>query len=83
VPQLATHPEGWFACVDLEANGRLSLPQVQQVLLTQFPVDHQLLDATLPALWGRWDRDGTGLSKREFVERGGLLDFVRQHLIKE
>ena len=54
------------------------------MLVSQFPLDCKLLDETLPALWARWDIDGSGfVEKREFVEKGGLLDFVREYLLHQ
>ena len=55
------------------------------ILTMQFPVDLEKLEAHLPTLWSRWDRDGSGfVSKQEFLDPDvGLLRFVRSSLLRE
>ena len=83
VPRASEDPDGWFFCVDVEGDGRLSRTQVLNVLLTQFPLDWRKTEEALPTLWERWDRDGSGfISRQEFMDPdGGLLAFVRAHLL--
>ena len=83
VPVASEDPDGWFFCVDVEGDGRLSRTQVLNVLLTQFPLDWRKTEEALPTLWERWDRDGSGfISRQEFMDPdGGLLAFVRAHLL--
>ena len=85
VPNIMEDPEGWFFCVDVEGDGRLSKQQVLNILTMQFPVDLEKLEAHLPTLWSRWDRDGSGfVSKQEFLDPDvGLLRFVRSSLLRE
>ena len=83
VPLASEDPDGWFFCVDVEGDGRLSRTQVLNVLVTQFPLDWRKTEEALPTLWERWDRDGSGfISRQEFMDPdGGLLAFVRAHLL--
>ena len=83
VPLASEDPDGWFFCVDVEGDGRLSRTQVLNVLVSTFPLDWRKTEEALPTLWERWDRDGSGfISRQEFMDPdGGLLAFVRAHLL--
>ena len=83
VPVASEDPDGWFFCVDVEGDGRLSRTQVLNVLVSTFPLDWRKTEEALPTLWERWDRDGSGfISRQEFMDPdGGLLAFVRAHLL--
>ena len=85
VPDVSADPDGWFRCVDVEGDGRLSRLQVVNVLVSQFPVDQVRLEAALPELWKRWDVGESGaINQREFVDESrGLLAFVRERLLHE
>jgi hypothetical protein len=78
-------PGGWFFAVDVSGQGRLSRREVLNVLLTQFPIDLDRLEANLSTLWQKWDVDGSGfISQRDFVDpERGLLNWVRVHLLHE
>lgn len=85
VPSLSVDPEGWFRCVDVEGDGKLSKEQVSDVLLTQFPLDVAKFEAAMEKLWKRWDSDGSGyITQDEFyLPSTGLLAFVRAELLRE
>ena len=85
LPKVSDDPDGWFFCVDVEGDGRLSRQQVLNVLVTQFAIDLDKLEAAMPSLWARWDIDGSGfVSKLDFLHpERGLLHFVRKELLHE
>mmetsp|Transcript_15528 Transcript_15528/g.40122 ORF Transcript_15528/g.40122 Transcript_15528/m.40122 type:complete len:451 (-) Transcript_15528:392-1744(-) len=85
VPTVTEDPGGWFFCVDVDGAGRLSRREVLNVLVTQFPIDLEKLEANLATLWSRWDIDGSGfLTREDFVDpERGLLNWVRVHLLHE
>jgi len=51
VPSPHEDPEGWFATVDLDGDGRLSQAEVLEVLRAQLPVDWHAMERELPRLW--------------------------------
>ena len=53
-PKASTDPEGWFKCIDVESNGKLSRAHVMAVLVSQFPIDHAKLEEAMPTLWEKW-----------------------------
>ena len=76
---------GQFFAVDVSGQGKLSRREVLNVLVTQYPIDLDRLEANLPTLWSKWDVDGSGFINREdFVDpERGLLNWVRVHLLNE
>lgn len=60
VPSIEVDPPGWFNAVDLDGNGRLSQAEAREVLKAQLAVDWRKMEQELPALWGKWDRNGDG-----------------------
>ncbi len=84
LPSIRDDPHGWFACVDVEGDGRLSKVQVREALVTQFPLDTSKFDGVIDTLWARWDHDGSGfVSREEFADPdSGLLADVRAQLLK-
>lgn len=84
VPSLSSDPGGWFECVDVEGDGRLSKAQVLEVLTTQFPLDMDKAEGAIDELWPRWDLDGSGyVTRAEFsTPQTGLLAYARAHLLK-
>ena len=68
VPSIEVDPPGWFKAVDIDGNGRLSQPEVREVLKAQLAVDWRKLEQQLPDLWVQWDRNGDGtLDKHEVI----------------
>ena len=84
-PKASDDPDGWFKCVDVQSDGKLTRAHVIAVLISQFPIDHAKLEAEMPKLWEKWDVDRSGfLSKKEVIGgEGSLLHFVTTHLLKE
>jgi len=84
VPSLKDDPDAWFRCVDVEGNGQLTRTQVQEVLVTQFPLDVTKFEAAMETLWPRWDHDLSGyVTREEFLSpESGLLNDVRTQLLK-
>ena len=72
VPSILDDPQGWFAAVDIDGDGRLSVLEVIECLKAQLPVDNSALDAaaadTNHWMWQQWDSDRSG-----FIERDELL----------
>ena len=72
VPSILDDPQGWFAAVDIDGDGRLSVLEVIECLKAQLPVDNSALDAaaadTSHWMWQQWDSDRSG-----FIERDELL----------
>ena len=85
VPKATADPEGWFKCIDVESDGKVSRAHVMAVLVSQFPLDLLKLEEQMPTLWDKWDRDHTGyLDKREVIEGpDSLIAFVQRSLLKE
>ena len=84
VPSLKDDPDAWFRCVDVEGNGQLTRTQVQEVLVTQFPLDVTKFEEAMETLWPRWDHDLSGyVTREEFLSpESGLLSDVRTQLLK-
>lgn len=53
VPKASDDPVGWFECVDVGSDGRLSRADVMAALISQFPIDHVKLEAEFGKLWER------------------------------
>ena len=85
VPKASADPEGWFKCIDVASDGKLSRAHVMAVLVSQFPIDKLKLEEQMPTLWDKWDKDHSGyLNKREVIEGpGSLLAFVQRELLME
>ena len=85
VPKATDDPKGWFKCIDVESNGKVTRGHVMAVLVSQFPIDHVKLEEELPTLWTRWDTDGDGFLTMEEVIGGehSLLHFVTTQLLKQ
>jgi len=83
VPDMSDDPAAWFFCADADGTGQLSRLEVTSVLLSQFPVDVDKLEAALPMLWERWDQNGSGkISLAEFSSPNGMLESVVATLLK-
>ena len=83
VPSLITHPNEWFALVDLDGDGQLSRKEVIEVLKAQLPINNERLDQVAEDpqsdLWRRWDTDGNGfVDREELLAPGGLVEYVRE-----
>jgi len=83
VPDIRSNPEGWFAAVDMNGDGRLSRLEVVECLKAQLPVDSSALDATLADqdhwMWQQWDSDSSGfIERQELLHPQGLAAYVRQ-----
>ena len=85
VPKASVDPDGWFKCIDVGGDGKLSRVDVMKVLVAQFPIDPVKLEEEMPKLWKKWDKDHSGfLSKKEVVGgEGSLLHMVTTQLLKE
>jgi hypothetical protein len=85
VPKASADPEGWFKCIDVANDNKVSRAHVMAVLVSQFPIDLLKLEEQMPTLWDKWDKDHSGyLDKREVIEGpGSLLAFVQRALLKE
>ena len=76
-------PDGWFAAVDVDGDGRLSPSEVLEALRAQIRCDWHAIERQLPKLWRRWDVNGDGhVEKNELVSRGGLIEYVTKHFPK-
>lgn len=58
VPSPRDDPAGWFAAVDVDGDGKLSPPEVLEVLRAQLQCDWHAMAEELPKLWRRWDING-------------------------
>ena len=71
VPSIEEDPLGWFQCVDVDGEGRLSRDQVKDALATCFPLDVPRLEASFDELWAQWDVTGSGyIDKPSFLTPG-------------
>lgn len=82
VPSILDDPQGWFAAVDIDGDGRLSVLEVIECLKAQLPVDNSALDAaaadTNHWMWQQWDSDRSGFIERdELLQPQGLAAYVR------
>ena len=75
-PKASADPEGWFKCVDVESNGKLSRADVIAILVSQFPIDHAKLEEVMPSLWERWDVDNSGYLTKDEVIGGDGAHFI-------
>ena len=83
VPSPGEDPDGWFAAVDVDGDGRLSPSEVLEALRAQIRCDWHAIERQLPKLWRRWDINGDGyVEKNELVSRGGLIEYVTKHFPK-
>lgn len=83
VPHIEDNPDGWFACCDIDGNGRIERAQALAMLLTQLPLDPVAFERELIAKWQslRVTQDGSPtLTRFEFLKPGGLVDFAKSHL---
>mmetsp|Transcript_5693 Transcript_5693/g.8941 ORF Transcript_5693/g.8941 Transcript_5693/m.8941 type:complete len:489 (+) Transcript_5693:104-1570(+) len=82
MPDLATEPREWFACVDVDFSGSLDAFEVIEAFGTVLPVNRQKLEKNVKAHWHEWDPDGDGtIDLREFVQPGrGLRDWILSNL---
>ena len=80
VPSPETDPDGWFAAVDVDGDGRLSPSEVLEALRAQIRCDWHAIERQLPKMWRKWDINGDGyVEKNELVSRGGLIEYVTKH----
>lgn len=85
VPALAADPDGWFAAVDVNGDGALSMEEAVAALKAQLPLDYEKIDAALcdrsSALWQMWDADGSGKIERQELT-GGLAQYIAQAFVR-
>jgi Ca2+-binding EF-hand superfamily protein len=78
------NPKKWFDSVDADGNASLSKAEVGEVLKATMAIDYKALEKNVDALWGRWDKDGSG--EVDFAElcdqKIGLLVYVRAHFAR-
>ena len=79
-PKASEDPEGWFRCVDVEQNGKLSRAAVMAVLIAQFPIDHAKLEEAMPTLWKKWDVDNSGFLTKDEVRDVTRHPQLRHHV---
>ena len=60
IPSMSKDPLKWFQVADRKGDGRLSMQEIEEILSAQFPINKCDLDEQLPALFKRWDLDGSG-----------------------
>ena len=73
MPSIEDDPLGWFQCVDVDGEGRLTRDQVKDALATCFPLDVPRLEASLDELWAQWDVSSSGfIDKPAFLAPGEL-----------
>jgi len=82
VPDIRTHPNEWFAAVDIDGDRRLSRVEVVECLKAQLPIDGAQLDAAVADprhwMWQQWDADGSGyIEANELLAPQGLAAYVR------
>jgi len=83
VPSPGEDPDGWFAAVDVDGDGRLSPSEVLEALRAQIRCDWHAIERQLPKMWRKWDINGDGyVEKNELVSRGGLIEYVTKHFPK-
>jgi hypothetical protein len=69
LPDLRTDPHAWFSASDVLGDGRLSLSEAMNVLLSQFPLDVSIFEKEMERRWPGFDPDGDGyVTKQEFFE---------------